>query len=563
MKKVTSLLGILIFLFGLQARAEVFVDTDGDGVPDWQDNCPNAPPGKTVWTLETVKEAKGDPSWIGCAEGEKSPAGYIPPTYESVQKKAEAEAKELTARVQAAVEAARRERSENGLTTLKENLTNSFELMAKASSKPKALIYRKAEELLQKRKDGVSVDGIASSLCGNKLVMDLILPLIEATSAQVFENAIPKAGAFAALLSQTAGSSCESLLIDHSEWSVTSTLALLQSGWSALGMVGFAQSDLKTISEMKTKLGVAMASVSGKNFKSALTDYLIWHENHKKLVESFQGHDSVAGVFLMMESAEQRLRNFLENGAEVKTGAPLIGGAGIEIGLSKTLVEAAHIPLGSSKLSCVNLGVEPYFNFVSIKPGKFMMGSPDNEAGRDPIVRNCEEGAFHAVYDPEGNENYHWHDDVNPEQLHEVTMTDDFEIQTTDVTQSLWEKVMGDNPSQYKGSVNPVENVSWDDAEAFISKLNKICEEDDHFYRLPTEAEWEYAARAGTKTAYYFGNNRSLLSQFAWWSGNSDGSTHPVATKPPNPWGLYDMEGNVFQWVEDTLPGEVGRSAGV
>jgi formylglycine-generating enzyme required for sulfatase activity len=130
-----------------------------------------------------------------------------------------------------------------------------------------------------------------------------------------------------------------------------------------------------------------------------------------------------------------------------------------------------------------------------------------------------------------------------------VTISKPFYLGKYEVTQEQWYAVMGNNPAKFHGQKNPVESVSWDDAQAFINCLNQ---KEGHIrYRLPTEAEWEYAARAGTTTEYFFGNSASDLSRYAWYEDNSGYTTHPVGQKQPNPWGLYDIYGNVWEWVQD------------
>jgi len=132
---------------------------------------------------------------------------------------------------------------------------------------------------------------------------------------------------------------------------------------------------------------------------------------------------------------------------------------------------------------------------------------------------------------------------------HQVSITKPFYIGKYEVTQEQWTKVMGSNPSNFKGRSNPVEKVSWNDAQQFIEELNKM--EKTTSYRLPTEAEWEYAARAGSDGQYCFGDDEEQLDQYAWYNKNSDNKHHPVGTKRPNAWGLYDMHGNVIEMVQD------------
>ncbi|AKB23789.1 serine/threonine kinase [Methanosarcina sp. MTP4] len=146
---------------------------------------------------------------------------------------------------------------------------------------------------------------------------------------------------------------------------------------------------------------------------------------------------------------------------------------------------------------------------------------------------------------------------------HNVQFKNPFYMGKYPVTQKQWVAVMGDNPSSFKGDDRPVESVSWKDVQEFIKKLNE--KEDTDKYLLPSEAEWEYACRAGTTTKYSFGDDESKLGDYAWYSGYStfeewkenrdkilkEGKTHLVGQKKPNPWGLYDMHGNVWEWVQD------------
>jgi formylglycine-generating enzyme required for sulfatase activity len=167
----------------------------------------------------------------------------------------------------------------------------------------------------------------------------------------------------------------------------------------------------------------------------------------------------------------------------------------------------------------------------------------------------------------------------NEQPPHRVRITHPFYLGATEVTQGQYRAVMGQNPSSFNGSDDlPVETVSWNDAVAFCEKLNEKERAllGGDIYRLPTEAEWEYACRARSTTRYSFGNDAASLGDYAWITGNSGGKTHPVGQKRPNAFNLYDMHGNVYEWCQDVYsadyyrasppadpPGPVGASARV
>ena len=163
----------------------------------------------------------------------------------------------------------------------------------------------------------------------------------------------------------------------------------------------------------------------------------------------------------------------------------------------------------------------------AIEAGTFIMGSPSDESGRD-----------------------------SDETQHQVTLTKGYFMQTTEVTQSQWKEIMGSNPFYFSscGDNCPVERVSWNDIQKFIQKLNQ--KESGRHYRLPTEAEWEYAARAGTSTRFFWGNQADCSrANYGYWSEEcksiNPGKTKTVKSYSSNNWGLYDMHGNVWEWCSD------------
>ena len=191
-------------------------------------------------------------------------------------------------------------------------------------------------------------------------------------------------------------------------------------------------------------------------------------------------------------------------------------------GIENKTEKTSNAKPASSKLSTRTFKVKDVeFTMVAVEGGTFSMGSNDGDKNEKPI--------------------------------HQVTL-DSYCIGQTEVTQALWQAVMGSNPSFFKGTSNPVENVSYNDCLDFVNKLNTLLEDQlpqGRKFRLPTEAEWEYAARGGNKSKGYKYSGSNSISTVAWYDDNSGSTTHPVKQKASNELGLYDMSGNVWEWCSD------------
>ena len=280
-----------------------------------------------------------------------------------------------------------------------------------------------------------------------------------------------------------------------------------------------------------------------------LPEYLIGQHTIKI---SKSGHSDYTTTITLDESATQDINCRLESGRPITITAP--EGADIYIDNQKaattryegnlaygdhtiyatqagekTDVRIINVPMGSGALQTINLaffGAKTFtvngvqFTMMPVEAGTFTMGATSEQKKTDS--------------------------DEKP--THQVTLTNNYYIGQTEVTQALWKAVMGSNPSNFKGDNRPVEKVSWNDYQTFITKLNSLT---GQRFRLPTEAEWEYAARGGQKSKGYQYSGSNNLNEVAWYTDNSSRQTHDVATKQPNELGVYDMSGNVYEWCQD------------
>ena len=239
-----------------------------------------------------------------------------------------------------------------------------------------------------------------------------------------------------------------------------------------------------------------------------------------------------------IEVEKNRIRPIFSYSHDDTTKEPVVWASSRKIEhLMKSFIIAALFLIWSGtgqaneEISVKLLRNEP-MEFVWIEPGTFTMGTTTEQ---EQLLRGTGEwiGWF-----------------ANEQPAHQVAISRGFWLGKYEIEQRHWEAVMKTNPSYSKGDNLPVDGISWDDVQEFIYLLN--VEADEYLYRLPSEAEWEYACRAGASGLWSFGDDASLLGDYAWhYDNNSPSGTKEIGMRLPNPWGLYDMHGNVWEWCQD------------
>lgn len=271
---------------------------------------------------------------------------------------------------------------------------------------------------------------------------------------------------------------------------------------------------------------VGNGPLTNEQFQAAVLQ-IVNEERVKPLRAQLTSINRDVEVYRKLNAEIQRLSNWGSPSSNTSNAySPVADNSAEPIGLG----EPAAVPTPSTPDRPIDPNIEEGqtiknsigMKFSLIPSGTFMMGSPTSENGRD-----------------------------GGEVSHSVTISKDFYLGTYEVTQEQYLEIMKSNGSTFKGPNLPAADMTWHDATQFCSKLTSREKKNGHEYRLPTEAEWEYACRAGTVTAYCSGDTEKQLADVAWYKGNSGAVNHPIGQKLPNAWGLYDMHGNVWEWCSD------------
>ncbi len=278
-----------------------------------------------------------------------------------------------------------------------------------------------------------------------------------------------------------------------------------------------------------------------------------------KALETLRGYQLPKGI----AGVKENLEKFLAEGASW----PLMDILGLDAEWNQTAEKEwlliSKLPDVISQAQRHVIEAETYQEKVCIKPGGFFRKGEYRMETKTRMVEKKSSGKYAIAVERHEIRSFHGPVIASMDfcripagiflmgeqgKQHQVTLTNDFYMARYPVTQALWQAIMGNNPSHFKGENHPVEQVSWEDAQKLITKLNERTGENR--YRLPTEAEWEYASRSGCTSTFSFGDDEKLLGGYAWYYNNSDQKTHPVGGKMPNSWGFYDMHGNVWEWCQ-------------
>lgn len=411
-----------------------------------------------------------------------------------------------------------------------------LEKLTRAATKYKREIFRKALEVQSSLQHFRTTPEILDTICGDIIITRTIRSIVEESTAKVFVGLNKDHAELISIQESIAGKACEQLQAQTFAPNMKGSIEIAHVAAKAILTV-MSTDDAKVIGDFITQLGIAQASLSNDEaFYSSASELVRIYQLLPRAMDKIIDDSRFSGIPGVIERFVDDLQGALERREIIRDQSLNSLPEGFIYNFDEKIAYKTFFPNGNTDNIVYDPEFDELFAFAKISQGTFMMGSPEKEDGHFPIDSRT----------------------FTLEDLHQVTINYGFEMQITPVTERQWRKVMQHPTPQCLIPKSPSDDepaicITWHEAMEFCRQLNKIRKETGYYYRLPTDAEWEYAIRAGTSTPFFWGMDPSQYKNYM------SSAFQKVASKMPNPWGLFDVIGS-DTWMLDAFQQNLGHA---